>query len=199
MRRQQAANSLLILALVGGAIALAALFIATRVDWRRPAPLRAPATETASAPVPRPAAPAKALPASPAVPAPVAVIPAAPGPVQKPQPAQPLYRLEAEAQLQQSQSSSSPEAPARPRRTPPASGGEPQRLGTAASLADYAGGPGAKRMLNTIKCFDEFSFDYERGGRQYFSALCKGGNRMQVSCIGSGCRIEYAPAPSHLP
>ena len=54
-------------------------------------------------------------------------------------------------------------------------------------------------MLNSIKCFDEFGFDYEAGGREYFSAHCKGGNRKQVSCIGSGCKIEYAAAPSHVP
>ena len=64
---------------------------------------------------------------------------------------------------------------------------------------DRRSGPPAKRMLNSIKCFDEFAFDRQSGGRQYFSALCKGGNRMQVSCAGAGCKIEYAPAPRHFP
>ena len=54
-------------------------------------------------------------------------------------------------------------------------------------------------MLNSIKCFDQFEFDFRAGGRQFFSALCKGGNRMQVSCAGAGCKIVYAPPPSHYP
>jgi hypothetical protein len=67
------------------------------------------------------------------------------------------------------------------------------------SAYERPSGAAAKHMLNSIKCFDAFAYDYGRGGRQYFSALCKGGNRKQVSCAGAGCKIEYAPAPSHLP
>ena len=64
---------------------------------------------------------------------------------------------------------------------------------------DRPSGPAAKQMLNSIKCFDQFEFDFRADGRQVFSALCKGGNRMQVSCAGAGCKIVYAAPPSHVP
>jgi hypothetical protein len=54
-------------------------------------------------------------------------------------------------------------------------------------------------MLFSIKCFDDLAYDKSARGREYFSGLCKDGHRMKVSCAGAGCRVEYAPPPSHVP
>jgi len=53
-------------------------------------------------------------------------------------------------------------------------------------------------MLFSIKCFDDLEYEGEADGRQYYSGLCKGGNRKEVSCVGAGCKVEYARPPSHL-
>jgi hypothetical protein len=59
------------------------------------------------------------------------------------------------------------------------------------SAMEYPSAPAAKRVLVSIKCFDQFAFERKSKGRQYFSALCMSGERRQVSCQGAGCRIEY--------
>ena len=99
MRRQQFANSLLILLLTSAVIAGAAIFIAKTVDWTRPAPAKArpvrvqvaPAATTPITPppmpVPAPAATTVAAAARPAEPA----TPAARTAAAKPEP----YVLEA--------------------------------------------------------------------------------------------------------
>jgi hypothetical protein len=94
--------------------------------------------------------------------------------------------------------SASPPLPkALPEPPEPAGAGET----ATAELAPIAlpSGGAAKQVLNSIKCYDQFAFDYQKGARRYFSAQCLGGNRMQVSCIGAGCKIEYAPPPSRVP
>jgi hypothetical protein len=54
-------------------------------------------------------------------------------------------------------------------------------------------------MLFSIKCFDDLAYEKSARGREYFSGLCKDGHRMEVSCAGAGCRVEYGPPPSHVP
>jgi hypothetical protein len=192
MRRQQAANSALILAVAVAAIGVGAFFAFSAVDWHRPAP--PPKTKQAHVvaaprkPVPAIAAPAPVASSA----APVAALPqpnAAP-PTPPPPPKDP--RLEP-APMQRNIDYAPP--PIRPaseaaRNAPVATGD---------SALGYPSADAAKHMLFSIKCFDELAYEGERGGRQHFSGLCLGGNRMEVSCAGAGCRVEYAPPPSHVP
>ena len=206
---QQFVNTMALLAFVAAIVSVSAFFVLRSGAWQaKPAP-EVPVTRR----VPAAAAPVARRPAAPAAPSPVASAPAAvPAPaavVPTPKPASPRaaspvaaapYKLEAEAPMQAASTQAAPRARAAIRYMPSEASTEPApaRLGAAQSLAKFNGGPGAKRMLNSIMCFDDFSFDYAAGGREYFSALCKGGNRKQVSCAGSGCKIEYAPPPSHV-
>jgi len=72
---------------------------------------------------------------------------------------------------------------------------EAASAGSAAT--SYSSAAPAKRVLVSIKCLDQFAFEGQAGARQYFSAMCESGFRRQVSCVGAGCRIEYARPPPH--
>jgi hypothetical protein len=192
LRWHEVANSLVILLFALAIVAVAA-FVVTRSDaWHRHrrAAASEPAVVTAPAPakpVPRVTAPAAATPPRVAETATVA----------KPPPPKPAPPKASAVEPKQPKSATTPPEP-RIRLAPPeptVATEEPAEL----SAMDRPSGPAAKQMLNSIKCFDEFEFDFRARGRQYFSALCKGGNRKQVSCAGAGCKIEYARPPSHVP
>jgi hypothetical protein len=188
IRRQQFANTLAIGGFALGLLAIAALLFVwsnarrptDRPQVAAPPVAAAPTPPVAKAPVATPAATASIAHAAPS-PAPRPVAPPAVAPKPRTSEGEPL-----------------PPAP-RIRLSPP----EPATAAAVPVVAipaiDRPSGAPAKRMLNSIKCFDEFAFEGQAGGRQYFSARCKGGNRMQVSCAGAGCKIEYAPAPKHYP
>jgi hypothetical protein len=192
MRRQQVANSLLIFALACAVIAAAGYYIFQFVEWPRPAPPRQrPHAENARVPVaPRATIETPAAPAT--VPAPLGVEPEiASTQVKKP-----------EAKREASTVPLRP--PAQPKRTapmplpPPAPVISPEPSRPSANALDQPSAAAAKRMLFSIKCFDDLAFEGSARGRHYFSGLCKDGHRKEVSCAGAGCKVEYARPPSHL-
>ena len=190
MRRQQFANSVLIFALAAVVILGAGYFIVRSVDWGH--------VEPAKEPKPVRPAPVRAkpvAPVAPAAPATVAIpVAVAPAPVTKPvtKPAEqskPKPRLDADAPPRIAPAPSvPPPPPAAPEVSAPPTPSALERPSAAA----------AKRMLFSIKCFDSLAYEGSARGREYFSGLCKDGHRMEVSCAGAGCKVEYAPPPSHL-
>jgi hypothetical protein len=183
MRRQQVANSLLILVLAAGFVAIAA--IAYWWSKARTSP-SAPAVQAKASVV---------APAPPATPRPAAVaVPAAP-PVRSPKPTPPVPKptlapmRPAAAQLAPSSVEERSEVPE----------GQLQPPANERPALEYPNALAANRLLYSIKCFDGLAYEGESRGRHRYSALCKSGARKQVSCKGASCRIEYAPPPSHLP
>ena len=188
MRRQQFVNSVLVFIVAAAVIAGAGYFIFNKVDWQRPTPAKVQPKE----PVPpaRHVAPPVAAPApSATIAARSATAPATAEPIAKPVAAPKPRPVEPEPAP-----SSRFEAPAPPVTPVPV---EPEA--TATSPLDQPSAAAAKRMLFSIKCFDDLAFERNSHGRHYFSGLCKDGHRKEVSCAGAGCRVEYAPPPSHVP
>jgi hypothetical protein len=184
MRRQQVANSLLVL-LFAGAIVAAAVFLLARSDvWRRPA--RAPRIAAPAAPVRLPP-PVAAVATSASVAVPLSTN--APSVAQVPHP-KPKKPTPVAATSKARERASPPPIFA----TPP-----PPPAPTERSAYDYPSAGAAKRMLVSIKCLDQLAYEGKADGREFFSAICANGHRRQVSCAGAGCRIEYARPPSHLP
>jgi hypothetical protein len=191
MRWQQFANTLAIFVVAAGFVAVAAFFFVNSGTWFPRKPKRPPA-EVVVEPAPSaPVAPMQTpIEVAPPVSAstPVAVEPK-PLPTPQEHPSAPKRRT----------SEGEPLPP--PVVLAPAP--EPKiaaEVAPAEPAADTRpGASAAKHMLTSIKCYREFAYEGQFGGRQRFSALCVGGNRRQVSCLGAGCKIEYAPAPSHLP
>jgi hypothetical protein len=188
MRRQQVANSMLILFVAGGFVA-----VAVAVAWflwadserppARPLEVVAPTPRIApSAPAPVPAA-SVSIPVVPVVP--VVAKKRAEASVPAPTVA-PMRKAESPAPepRRATQRSPAPVAPA-----PPPFVNRP--------ALEFPGALAANRLLYSIKCFDQLAYEGEARGRHYYSALCKSGARKEVSCAGASCRIEYAPAPSH--
>jgi len=186
MRRQQFVNSVLVFIVAAAVIAAAGYFIVNAVDWQRPTPAKVQPKE----PVPpaKPVATPAAEPAPPAtIAAPIASGATAP-PIAKPVAAPKPRPVE-------------PEPAPSPRfdpPTPPATPAPAEPTTTVTSPLDQPSATAAKRMLFSIKCFDDLAFERNSHGRHYFSGLCKDGHRMEVSCAGAGCKVEYAPPPSHV-
>lgn len=194
LRRHEVANTLAILAFSLGIVALAVIFAMRSPLWHRSPPRVLPAAVAPDPPRAAAVAPAE-----------VAVQVPAPQPLPTRAPAAPLEKPRPEASSPRTPDAASTSArvvasPPGPAPSPavPEATHDVAAAKADASAMDRPSGPAAKRMLNSIKCFDAFAYEGEAGGRQVFSALCKGGNRMEVSCAGAGCKIEYAPAPSHL-
>lgn len=189
LRRQQTANTLAILVLVGGIVALAAFLIARSDAWHRPAPPAAGPAQVVVAPTPStPPAPAQA-------PTDVAAsVPVGPPAFVDPRPKLPSQPAKI-AKPRESERARRPLAPEiRTRPTGPTVVAE--AAAPAGSALGYASASAAKHLLVSIKCVEQFAFERQAKGRQYFSAVCESGFRRQVSCMGAGCRIEYdRPAP----
>ena len=198
LRRSQIANSLVILLIAAGILFAAAFLILRMGAWHfQPRPSSDP-LKIVAAPAPvASVSHAKAVPAATAL----AVTPAPP--VVEPKAEASSARALAPKSMEVEVPASPPLPTVFPEPREPPEPPEPPDAGGAATaepapIALPSGGA-AKQMLNSIKCYDRFAFDYQKRARRYFSAQCLGGNRMQVSCIGAGCKIEYAPPPSHVP
>ena len=191
MRVQQFANTLAILGVAAGFVAVAAFFFVNSSTWfprkPRPHPPEVVAEPAPSTPVAQIAAPVEVAPLL-SIATPVAAEPK-PVPVSKEQPGAPKRRTSEGEPLPPPVVLAPVPEPAVVPETAPAEPAADTRPGASA----------AKSMLTSIKCYREFAYEGQFGGRQRFSALCVGGNRRQVSCLGAGCKIEYAPAPSHVP
>ena len=190
LRRSQSANTLTILFFVFALIGVAGYFIVTSDLWQRTEPVEAELVE--DAPRPAPAITSEPAPAEVAVSAttnvPVIAEITSPKPAMRP-----------DAPTPRTSEGERPAPKPAIRYSPP----EPS-VATEAAPADPAASASAsadpaKRMLVSIKCFDDFAFERQVGIRKYYSARCASGLRRQVSCVGAGCKIEYAPAPSHVP
>jgi hypothetical protein len=187
MRRQQVANSLLILFVAAGFVAVAAAV--AWFLWTDSTPPPAPPPEVV-APAPR---------LAPSVPAPVAAasvsVPVAPVVIEK----DPEVSVPAPTVAPMRKAESPPPEPTRvaPPSPAPVAPAPPPLAGRPA--LEYPNALAANRLLYSIKCFDQLAYEGEARGRHYYSALCKSGARKEVSCNGASCRIEYAPAPDHLP
>jgi len=191
MRRQQVANSLLILVLACAVIAAAAYYFFQHVEWTHPAPARQSA-HGESAPVP---VVPRATIASPAAPATVA----APLAIEQDIPPKPAHEPAAKRETA-AKPTPPPRQPAPLVRAapPPAPATSPAPARPAPGVLDQPSAAAAKRMLFSIKCFDDLAYEGSARGRHYFSGLCKDGHRKEVSCAGAGCKVEYARPPSHL-
>jgi outer membrane biosynthesis protein TonB len=193
MRRQQFANTFVIMLFAVGIVALSALAVGRwHPWWQPPRPVAHPAPE--AKPVPKRArvvAPVQApvVPATVAVP--IAVEPKArPTPASKP-PAEPTTAKKPAPKK------TAPAPVVRETPLPPLEEAVPSV--PARSVFEFPGAAAAKRVLVSIKCFDQFEHEGAWRGRQHFSARCENSNRRSVSCLGGDCKIEYAPPPSHLP
>jgi hypothetical protein len=198
MRRQQFANTLAIMVFALGIVVFATWLVERGRLWHRPAPPQARHEPKPMAARPRPAVTAPPAP----VEAPASVAQAtAPG--QEPAVSQPVTD---KARPQEREVRPRPIVEPMQAAPAPASAAEipqaqvqPAPGPAARSPYDMPGANGATRVLVGIKCTDDFRYEGEARGRQYFSARCESGSRRSVSCVGGGCKIEYAPPPSHLP
>jgi len=195
MRRQQFANTFVIMLFALGIVTLSAIVMGRWHPWQAEPRPQARHTPKAAMPRPQPAKPAASL--APQVPATV-VAPVAVAPRPAPKPAPPADEPRRKPTASEKAAAASSEiarraAPPAPPPTPSQPEAPPR------SAFDYPGAGAAKRVLVSIKCLDGLAYEGEMHGRQYFSARCENGNRRSVSCAGAGCKIEYAPPPSHVP
>jgi hypothetical protein len=192
LRLHEVANFLVVLFFAGAVVALAAFVVIrsgalhrhSRSVENAPTIVAAPAPAKSSAPAKAPA------------------VATAPTPVSTSVPAEPTPKRAAPKVIEKKPAKVATVAappPPQIRYGPPEPTNADQVATAEPAPMERPGGGAAKQMLNSIKCYDNFAFDREAAGRRYFSALCKGGNRMQVSCFGAGCKIVYGPPPSHVP
>ena len=185
LRWHEMANTLAIVILLLGIVTVAAvLFARSNALHPKVSPARAPQKIVVAPPPLAKAVPA-AVPTQPSAPASVSTIAFVdPRPKLPPQPEEVVPKPKKAAS--ESRASARELAPSRPE---PAVVAEVRTL--APDAIDRPSGPAAKRVLVSIKCFEQFAFERQAKGRQYFSALCENGFRREVSCQGAGCRIDY--------
>jgi len=197
MRRQQFANTLAIMVFALGIVVLATWLVQRGRLLQRPAP----PPEAQHEPKPMAARPRPAVTAPPATVEAPASVAQAMAPAQKPavstpeKPRPQAPEVRPPHIVKPMQAAPAPAAAA----AVPDAQVQPAAAPTAHSPYDFPGANGATRVLVGIKCTDDFRYEGEARGRQYFSARCESGSRRSVSCVGGGCKIEYAPPPSHLP
>jgi hypothetical protein len=197
MRRQQFANTLAIMVFALGMVVLATWLVDRGRLLHRPAPPAVRHAPKPATPRPRPAA---------TVPPAIVATPASVSPSMAPTP-KPGTSKPAAERSRAAEPSAPPARRAEAMQRAPAEAAPPMQQVQAAPAASPAtrspyempGANGATRVLVGIKCADDFRYEGEARGRHYFSARCESGSRRSVSCVGGGCKIEYAPPPSHLP
>jgi hypothetical protein len=197
MWRQQFANTLAIMVFALAIVALAAFFVQRGRLFHRPAPpvVRHAPKPTAARPRPAAIAPPTSVVMPTSVVTPASVAQAVP-PVPKQSAPAPAAQKPRAYQPQASLSRSAEQVRPAPE---PAATTPVQQSAPAQSPYEMPGANGATRVLVGIKCVDDFRYEGLAGGRHYFSARCQSGSRRSVSCVGGGCKIEYAPPPSHVP